>query len=130
MTMRHFVIAALSACALAATVAPAAAIEDPLLNTAINEGKIGETAQGYLAVVDGATPSADARARMDQLNIRRRTAYTSGAQPKGATVEDFAGIAACTLLTKNTPVGAFYRDQGGTWRRNSGTVTLPSYCPR
>lgn len=128
---RLFLAAALGALALTAAIAgPAAAIEDPVLNAAINENKIGETADGYLAAVDGAAPSSDARARMDQLNLRRRATYTERASTNGVTVEEYARSFACTLLTKNTPSGASYRDQGGSWRKNNGSVTLPSYCPR
>lgn len=130
MTPRLFIATALSALAIAASVSPAAAIEDPLLNTAINENKIGETADGYLAAVDGASIASDARARMDQLNLRRRATYTERAQTNSVSVEEYARSFACTLLPKNTPAGASYRDQGGSWRRNAGTLALPSYCPR
>ncbi len=129
MTSRLFVAAAFGALALAVT-GPALAIEDPVLNTAITEQKIGETADGYLAAVDGASVTADARARMDQLNLRRRATYTERAQTNSVSVEEYARSFACTLLVKNTPAGASYRDQGGSWRRNTGVVTLPSYCPR
>jgi hypothetical protein len=129
MTVRLTFAAACGALALFAA-APASAIEDPVLNTAINENKVGETAEGYLSVVDGAAPSADARARMDQLNLRRRATYTQRAAQNSVTVEEYARSFACTLLVKNTPTGASYRDQGGSWRKNTGTVTLPSYCPR
>jgi uncharacterized protein YdbL (DUF1318 family) len=70
------------------------------------------------------------RARMDQLNLRRRATYTERAQTNSVSVEEYARSFGCTLLVKNTPVGAAYRDQGGSWRRNTGAVTLPSYCPR
>jgi uncharacterized protein len=131
MTPRLFIAAALGALALAASMtAPAAAIEDPVLNAAINENKVGETADGYLAVVDGAAPTSDARSRMDQLNLRRRATYTERASQNGVTVEEYARSFACTLLPKNTPSGASYRDQTGSWRRNGGSVALPSYCPR
>lgn len=129
MTPRLFIAAALGAIALAATTVPAAAIEDPVLDAAINQNKIGETADGYLAAVDGAALSADARARMDQLNLRRRGIYTERASQNGVTVEEYARSFACTLLPKNTPSGSSYRDQTGSWRRNSGSVSLPSYCP-
>jgi uncharacterized protein len=129
MTPRLLIATALAVLSLAAVAGPAAAIEDPILNTAINENKIGETADGYLAAVDGATVAADARARMDQLNLRRRATYTERAQSNSVTVEEYARSFACTLLVKNTPVGTSYRDQGGSWRRNTSTVTLPSYCP-
>jgi uncharacterized protein len=129
MTPRLFIATALAVLSLAAAAGPAAAIEDPILNTAIEANKIGETADGYLATVDGATVAADARARMDQLNLRRRATYTERAGQNSVTVEEYARSFACTLLVKNTPVGASYRDQGGSWRRNTGSVSLPAYCP-
>lgn len=128
MLKRLLVASAFSVVALAATGA-AAAIEDPVLNTAINEQKIGETADGYLAAVDGASVASEARARMDQVNLRRRATYTERAGANGVSVEEYARSFGCTLLVKNTPTGAFYRDQGGSWRRNTGAVTLPPYCP-
>jgi uncharacterized protein len=129
MTPRLLIATALAVLSLAATAGTATAIEDPLLNAAINDNKIGETADGYLATVDGAAVAADARARMDQLNLRRRATYTERAQQNSVTVEEYARSFACTLLVKNTPVGTSYRDQGGSWRRNSGSVVLPNYCP-
>lgn len=129
MTPRLFIAAALAVLSLAATVGPAAAIEDPILNAAINENKIGETADGYLATVDGAAVATDARARMDQLNLRRRATYTERALQNSVSVEEYARSFACTLVPKNTPVGTSYRDQGGSWRRNTGSVSLPTYCP-
>jgi uncharacterized protein YdbL (DUF1318 family) len=129
MTPRLFIATAFAALALVAVAGPAAAIEDPILNAAINENKIGETADGYLATVDGASIAADARARMDQLNLRRRATYTERAQQNSVSVEEYARSFACTLMVKNTPTGASYRDQGGNWRRNADTVSLPAYCP-
>jgi uncharacterized protein YdbL (DUF1318 family) len=108
----------------------AAAIEDPVLNAAINANQIGEQVDGYLGVVEGAAVSADARARLNQTNLRRREIYTTRAQQNGVSVDEYARSFACTLLTKNTPVGASWRDDGGDWQRNTGTVALPSYCPR
>jgi len=128
MLSRLLAAAAFGVAALAAPGA-AAAIEDPVLNTAIDEQKIGETADGYLAVVDGAAVAPDARARMDQLNLRRRATYTERAQANSVSVEEYARSFGCTLLVKNTPTGASYRDHGGSWRRNTGSVVLPPYCP-
>jgi hypothetical protein len=119
-----------AAAALALTAGVAAAIEDPVLNAAINANQVGEQVDGYLGVVDGAAVSADARARLNQTNLRRREIYTTRAQQNGVSVDEYARSFACTLLTKNTPAGASWRDESGAWRRNTGTVTLPSYCPR
>ncbi len=130
MTPRSLMLAAFAAVALTVAVAgPAAAIEDPVLNAAINENRIGEQADGYLGAVDGASPSTDARARMNQVNLRRRETYTSRAQQNSVTVDEYAKSFACSLLTKNTPSGASYRDENGSWRRNTSGVALPSYCP-
>lgn len=131
MKPRSLLLAAIAAVTLSAAVAgPAAAIEDPVLNTAINENRIGEQADGYLGVVDGASPSADARARMNQLNLRRRETYTTRATQNTVTVDEYARSFACSLLVKNTPTGASYRDEAGAWQRNTSGVTLPMYCPR
>jgi uncharacterized protein len=121
-----FLAAALAVFTLAG---PAAAIEDPVLNTAINEGRIGEQADGYLGVVDGASPTADARARMNQVNLQRRQTYADRATQNGVTLDEYARSFACKLLPKNTPVGSSWRDENGSWRRNSGSVALPAYCP-
>jgi uncharacterized protein YdbL (DUF1318 family) len=118
-----------AAIALIAAAGPAAAIEDAVLNAAINEGKVGEMADGYLGVVDAAAPSADARAHLNQLNLRRRETYTERAQQNGVTVDQYARSFACTLLAKNTPTGAYWRDENGAWQHNTSGVRLPSYCP-
>jgi len=125
MTARSLLIAV---AALALSAGAALAIEDPVLNAAINANQVGEQADGYLGVVDGASVSADARARLNQVNLRRRETYTARAQQNGVSVDEYARSFACTLLSKNTPVGASYRTEGG-WQRNSAGVTLPSYCP-
>lgn len=109
---------------------PAAAIEDPVLNAAIDAGQIGEQADGYLGVVTGASPSADARARLSQINLRRRETYTDRAQQNGVTVDQYARSFGCTLLVKNTPTGAKWRDETGAWQTNTSGVALPAYCPK
>ena len=121
---------AVAAFAVATAVAgTAAAIDDPVLNAAIGANLVGEQADGYLGAVDGASPAADARARMNQVNLQRRETYTARAQQNGVTVDEYARTFACALLEKNTPAGASYRDQNDAWRRNTSGVTLPSYCP-
>lgn len=118
----------LAAAALMFSADTALAIEDPVLNAAINANQIGEQVDGYLGAVDGASVSADARARMNQINLRRRETYTARAQTNGVTVDEYARSFACSLLPKNTPAGASWRDESGAWRRTA--VVLPAYCPR
>lgn len=106
-----------------------AAIGEPAVDAAIAQQKVGEQADGYLGAVDGATITQDVRARVDQINIRRRAAYTERAEQRSVTVDEMARATACALIPKNTPSGAKYRDQTGTWRVNSGVIQLPQYCP-
>jgi hypothetical protein len=116
-----------AATALLLAAGTAAAIEDPVLNAAIEANQIGEQTDGYLGAVSGASPSADARARMSQINLRRRETYTERATQNGVSVDEYARSFACTLLKRNTPANGSWRDESGTWRR--GAVTLPAYCP-
>lgn len=120
---------AISAAVAAVCAAPALAIEDPVLNAAIDAGQVGEQADGYLGVADPGSVSQEARARLSQVNLRRRETYTERAQQNNVTVDQYARSFACTLLVKNTPTGAMWRDEAGAWKRNSSGVSLPSYCP-
>lgn len=129
-TRKLLVAAAALLAATTAVVGTAAALDDPVLNAAIAANAIGEQADGYLGAVAGASPSQDARSRMNQVNLQRREAYTARAQANAVTVDEYARTTACMLLTKNTPSGASYRDQNNAWQRNTSGVTLPSYCPR
>jgi uncharacterized protein YdbL (DUF1318 family) len=126
MKTRTFAFAAAAVAVLAFSGA-AHALEDPVLNAALDQGAIGEQADGYLGVVDGATVSADARARLNQVNLRRREVYVSRAQQTGVTPDEFARVTACKLLVQNTPAGGRWRDGVGSWRATP--VSLPAYCP-
>jgi uncharacterized protein YdbL (DUF1318 family) len=126
---RTKLIAALVCSSLLAVGVAQAAIGDPVLDGAIQAGQIGEQADGYLGAVTASTP-ADVRARLDQVNIRRRAAYTDRAQARNVTVDEMARATGCTLLPKNTPTGAYFRSETGAWTRNTGAITLPAYCPK
>jgi uncharacterized protein YdbL (DUF1318 family) len=105
-----------------------AAIGDATIDGAITKQQIGEQADGYLGTVDGASLAQDVRARLDQINIRRRAAYTDVAEQRSVTVNEVAAATACKLIPKNTPAGAKYRDAFGTWRVNNGALQLPDHC--
>ena len=126
---RKFLLAAVTFAVATAVVGAAAALDDPVLNAAIGGNLIGEQADGYLGAVEGASPAQDARAHMNQVNLQRRETYTARAQQNGVTVDEYARTFACTLLARNTPAGASYRDQNNTWRRNTSGVAVPAYCP-
>ncbi|MBL8549559.1 MAG: YdbL family protein [Hyphomonadaceae bacterium] len=123
-------LGALAALAAVAFAAPAAAQADAVIEQARAQGIVGEQADGYVGVVAGAEASADIRARVDQLNIRRRGVYTQRAAQNGATASEMAAAVACQIFRGRIAVGEKYRDEGGTWRTNTAStpVAVPSFC--
>jgi uncharacterized protein len=124
-------LAALVLAAGLALVMPAFAQADAVLAQARAAGVVGEQADGFVGVVSGQTASADIRARVDQLNIRRRAAYTTRATERGVTVNEMAAAVACEIFSGRVAVGERYRDEGGTWRQRTAStpVVMPSFCP-
>jgi len=124
---------ALAGLAIAATLigAPAAAIADDVVDAARAAGVIGEQADGYLGVAAGQTASADLRARVDQINIRRRALYSNRAAERDVTVNEMAAAVACEIFAERIAVGERYRDENGQWRQRTAAqpVALPSFCP-
>lgn len=111
--------------ALFAVAAPALA-QDAVITAAQAAGSVGEQSDGYLGL-HGA-PSADVRARVEQINIKRRAVYTDLAAKKGVSVTEVAGATACQILD-GVGAGAWYRDSSGTWRqRGGGPAIKPGFC--
>ncbi len=129
---RSRMIVAATAVALSITFAlPVAAQSDSVLASARASGIVGEQADGYVGVAAGASASADVRARVEQLNIRRRAAYTERATARGATVNEMAAAVACEIFAGRIAVGEKYRGEDGQWRQRtaSAPVVMPSFCP-
>lgn len=99
---------------------------DPVVESARKAGQVGEQADGYLGIVQSAP--ADLKARVDQINIKRRAVYTDLAAKRGVTVNDVAAAAACKLFESRVANGERYRDENGAWQTRNGAVKLPSYC--
>ena len=91
-------------------------------------GQVGEQADGYLGLVGSA--SADVRAQVDAVNIKRRAYYTDLAAKRGAKIEEVAATTACELFRTKIAAGQFYRGTDGAWQKREGSapVPLPSYC--
>jgi uncharacterized protein YdbL (DUF1318 family) len=91
-------------------------------------GQAGEQADGYLGIVG--SPSADLRAQVDAVNIKRRAYYTDLAAKRGAKIEEVAATTACELFRTKVAPGQYYRLPDGVWRqRDGGTpIPLPGYC--
>lgn len=102
-----------AACAAALIVAaPAMAQRDPAYQAARSAGQVGEKPDGYLGVVGDASPAI--RAMVDDLNLRRRSAYTERARAAGSTVEQFAFTTGCNLIMQ-TVAGERYMAPDGRW---------------
>jgi uncharacterized protein YdbL (DUF1318 family) len=90
-------------------------------------GQAGEQADGYLGVVGSG--SADLRAQVDAVNIKRRAYYTDLAAKRGAKIEEVAATTACELFRTKVGAGQYYRLPDGVWRqRDSAPIPLPGYC--
>lgn len=130
MTMKSIMFGSLAAAALVAVAGSALAQADSFLEQARAAGQVGEQADGYVGAVKGASP--DLKARIDQINIKRKAAYTELAEKRGVTVNEVAAATACELLSNKVGPGQFYRNEAGQWvqRQGSAPVQLPGYCPK
>lgn len=115
---------AIAAAALAVSMPVLAA--DPVIETALASGAIGEQWDGYLGFVS--SPSGDVKAAVDAINIKRRASYTQVAAARNVTVDQFAQTTACQTLRAVKP-GRAYKLQDGSWRTRQGTEPItPDYC--
>lgn len=129
MTRKMFMIAAGALVALAtgfAMTAPARA-QTGSVAAAMAAGTVGEQADGYLGIAG--TVSADVRAEVESINIKRRAAYTQLASQRGVTVQDMAAATGCQTLSSRVKPGQAYRIGAGAWQtKGAGAITLPPYC--
>ena len=123
-THKPFLIAAAVALTGVAAVAYAQS-RDPAYAAARAAGQVGEQPDGYLGVVGGGSPAL--RALVNDINIRRKAAYTQSAQASGATVEQFAFTSGCNLIAQ-TKAGEMYKTPAGAWEARSGAPIRDPRC--
>jgi hypothetical protein len=124
-TQKRLLIAA-TAIALTGVAAVAyAQSRDPAYAAARAAGQVGEQPDGYLGVVGGG--SAELRALVADINIRRKAAYTQSAQSSGATVEQFAFTSGCNLIAQ-TKAGEMYKTPTGAWEKRAGPPQRDPRC--
>lgn len=122
--MKRFLIASLIGL-MAAN--PALAQRDPAYAAARATGKVGEKPDGYLGVVGNQGP--DIQALVNDLNIKRKAAYTKSATDNGATIEQFAFTSGCNLIAQ-TVSGEKYLTPNGAWQtRTSAPPLRDTRCP-
>ncbi len=99
----------------AAILAPAAILAaSDTIEQAKNECIVGEQADGYLGVVDGANASAAVRREVRDINQQRKLAYIDLAQRNGVSIEATAALTAEKLISQASP-GQCVRDKNGNW---------------
>lgn len=120
---------ALTGGAILAMSVPAAAQagRDPAYAAARAAGQVGERRDGYLGFV---TPPASAlRAKIEDINIKRKAIYAEKAQAKGSTVEEYAFVSGCKLIADTQP-GEKYEAPDGSWQtRTAAPPARDSRCP-
>ena len=125
MTLRSIALLALVGGAVMLSTT-AMAQRDPAYQAARDAGQIGEKPDGYLGFVTAPTPAL--RAMVEDINIKRKAAYTERAVATGATIEEYAFTNGCNLIA-NTKLGEKYQGPDGTWRtRTAAAPTRDSRC--
>lgn len=121
----------IAAVLLGATATSAGAIQsgrDPAYQSARASGLVGEKSDGYLGFAT--SPSPDIRALVEDINIKRKAAYSKEALANGATVEEMALRSGCRLIAERTVAGEKYQTPSGQWMtRDASAPQLDPRCP-
>nr|WP_315458158.1 YdbL family protein [uncultured Sphingorhabdus sp.] len=129
--MKNSVEMLIAALLLGATATSAVAYQsgrDPAYQSARQTGLVGEKADGYLGFV--VPPSAAVRALVEDINIKRKAAYSKEALANGATVEEMALRSGCRLIAERTVAGEKYQTPSGQWMtRDASPPALDPRCP-
>jgi len=129
--MKNAVEMMIAALLLGATATSAAAYQagrDPAYQNARETGLVGEKADGYLGFA--VPPSATIRALVEDINIKRKAAYSKEALANGATVEEMALRSGCRLIVERTVAGEKYQTPSGQWMtRDANPPIRDSRCP-
>lgn len=129
--MKNSVEMMIAALLLGATATSAVAFQsgrDPAYQSARSSGLVGEKSDGYLGFAT--SPSPAIRALVEDINIKRKAAYSKEALANGATVEEMALRSGCRLIAERTVAGEKYQTPSGQWKtRDSSAPELDPRCP-
>ena len=129
--MRNSVEMLIAAIMLGATATGAVAMQagrDPAYQRARESGLVGEKSDGYLGFVS--SPSPAIKALVDDINIKRKAAYSKESLANGATVEEMALRNGCRLIGERTVTGEKYQTPSGAWKtRDGGRPEVDPRCP-
>jgi len=125
MTKKGLTAAAVLIAGAAITLSPAIAQDD--WKAAKAAGDIGEKPDGYLGVISS---GGGLTALVNDINIKRKAAYTRKAQETGSTVEQFAFTSGCNLILRTTPGEKYMAPDGSRWlTRDASPPVRDSRCP-
>ena len=129
--MRNSVEMLIAAIMLGATATSAVAMQsgrDPAYQSARESGLVGEKSDGYLGFVSSPNPAI--KALVDDINIKRKAAYSKESLANGATVEEMALRNGCRLIGERTVTGEKYQTPSGAWKtRDGGRPEVDPRCP-
>jgi uncharacterized protein len=101
---------------------------DPAYQSARDGGLVGEKSDGYLGFVSAPSPAI--KALVEDINIKRKAAYSKESLANGATVEEMALRNGCRLIGERTVAGEKYQTPSGAWKtRDGGRPELDPRCP-
>lgn len=83
-----------------------------VVDQAITQGLVGETAGGYLKVVSAASPAV--QNAVNEINIGRKSVYTRLASQQGVSVEVVATLTGEKQIAKAAP-GTKVMNKAGQW---------------
>lgn len=106
-------VAVLLAAGVAALIAGPAQAGDPQIESAKDQGVVGERIDGYLGIVDGGADASLMR-RVQDVNNKRRAAYDELAEQTGTTTEQVARVTG-EKLTGQAGSGEYIMDESGQW---------------
>ena len=129
--MKNSVEMLIAAILLGAAATSAVAMQagrDPAYQSARESGLVGEKSDGYLGFVS--SPSPAIKALVDDINIKRKAAYSKESLANGATVEEMALRNGCRLIGERTVTGEKYQTPCGAWKsRDGGRPEVDPRCP-
>jgi uncharacterized protein YdbL (DUF1318 family) len=85
------------------------------LDSAKNDGWIGEKPDGYLGLVRDDAP-ADVKALVQDVNSKRKARYQEIARQQGAPLSEVEKVGGQTAIEKTRP-GNYVMDASGRWRK-------------
>lgn len=110
---------------LAAIAGPAWAARDPAYAAARSDGDVAEKPDGYLLAIGG---GGTIQKLVDDINIKRRAAYTDEARSQSATIEQVAFVGGCRAILRTVAGEKYVTPSGNVMTRTSAPPERDPRC--